>query len=235
MTWRIHHRRVTASTNADARSGAPGDVFTADEQTAGRGRLDHAWHSAPGANLVLSAVLDVSGLAPDEAATLPLVAGLAVLRALSPLAPDTPFSVKWPNDVLAGGRKIAGILCERVQDAVIVGIGANVNQTEFPVDISARATSLALVAGRAYSVPDVRDRVLHELDVLAERWRRDGFAALVPCFAAVDALKGRNVRVFAVDGDAMPVEGVCGGVQPDGSLDVGGVSVYAGEAHVAAC
>ena len=79
MTWRIHHRDVTASTNLDARAGFPGDVFTADEQTAGRGRLDHAWHSAPGANLMFSAVLDVSGLAPDAVATLPLVVGLAVL------------------------------------------------------------------------------------------------------------------------------------------------------------
>ena len=231
MTWRIHHKAVTASTNLDARAGRPGDVFMADEQTAGRGRLDHAWHSAPGENLMFSAVLDVSGLAPDAVATLPLVVGLAVLRALAPLAPS-PFTVKWPNDVLAHGRKIAGILCERMGDAVIAGVGVNVNQTEFPPEIDARATSLARETGRSHAVPKVLDCVLRELDGLVFDWRREGFASLAPAFAPIDALKGKYVRVFAVDGDSDPVEGVCGGIMPDGTLDVGGVSVYAGEAHV---
>lgn len=235
MTWRIHHRAVTASTNIDARAGSPGDVFTADEQTAGRGRLDHRWHSAPGENLMLSAVLDVSGLAPEAVATLPLVVGLAVLRALEPLVPPSaPCAIKWPNDVLAGGRKIAGVLCELAGDAVIAGIGVNVNQEEFPEDIDARATSLARETGRTASVVDVRDRLLRELDCLVGAWRRDGFAPLARSFDAVDALKGRRVRVFAVDGDRVPVEGLCGGIRPDGTLDVGGSPVYAGEAHVAA-
>ena len=231
MTWRIHHKAVTASTNLDARAGCPGDVFTADEQTAGRGRLDHAWHSAPGENLMFSAVLDVVGLAPDAVATLPLVVGLAVLRALAPLA-ASPFTVKWPNDVLAHGRKIAGILCERTGDAVIAGVGVNVNQTEFPPEIDARATSLARETGRSYAVSEVLDCVLRELDGLVSDWRRDGFASLAPAFAPVDALRGKYVRVFAVDGDSDPVEGVCSGIKPDGTLDVGGVPVYAGEAHL---
>lgn len=237
MTWRIHHKAVTASTNLDARAGRTGDVFTADEQTAGRGRLDHAWHSAPGENLMFSAVLDVSGLAPDAVATLPLVVGLAVLRALNHEPQTTNheprFTVKWPNDVLAHGRKIAGILCERTGDAVIAGVGVNVNQTEFPPEIDARATSLARETGRRYVVPEVLDCVLRELDGLVSDWRRGGFAFLAPAFAPVDALKGKYVRVFAVDGDSDPVEGVCGGIMPDGTLDVGGVPVYAGEAHVA--
>jgi len=231
MTWRIHHKAVTASTNLDARAGRPGDVFTVDEQTAGRGRLDHAWHSAPGENLMFSAVLDVVGLAPDAVATLPLVVGLAVLRALAPLA-ASPFTVKWPNDILAHGRKIAGILCERTGDAVIAGVGVNVNQTEFPPEIDARATSLARETGRSYAVSEVLDCVLRELDGLVSDWRRDGFASLAPAFAPVDALRGKYVRVFAVDGDSDPVEGVCGGIKPDGTLDVGGVPVYAGEAHL---
>ncbi len=234
MTWRIHHKATTASTNLDARAGSPGDVFTADEQTAGRGRLDHKWHSAPGENLMLSAVLDVSGLAPDVVATLPLVVGLAVLRALAPLAPSQKFMLKWPNDVLVHDCKIAGILCERVGDSVIAGLGVNVNQMKFPDEIASRATSLARETGCSLAVSKVRDGVLRELDALVAIWRRGGFAALVPDFAAVDALRGRRVRVFAVDGDASPIEGICGGIQSDGTLDVGGTSVYAGEAHVAA-
>ena len=67
--WTIHHKAVTESTNLDARDGKPGDVFTADEQTAGRGRLDHTWISPPGKNLMLSVVLDVKGVEPQEVAT----------------------------------------------------------------------------------------------------------------------------------------------------------------------
>ena len=80
--WRVRHRAVTGSTNKDALGGQPGDVFTADHQTAGRGRLDHRWLSPPGENLMMSAVIDVSGVPLEEAATLPLVVGLAVAQAL---------------------------------------------------------------------------------------------------------------------------------------------------------
>ena len=96
MNWRIHHRPITESTNLDARTGVPGDVFTADEQTAGRGRLDHKWLSAPGENLMCSIVLDVAGLDPAAVSTLPLVVGLAVLQSLSSLSPfafhPSPFT-----------------------------------------------------------------------------------------------------------------------------------------------
>ena len=78
--WNLHHKRETASTNLDAREGRHRDVFTADFQTAGRGRLDHTWSSPPGTNLLMSVVLAVDGLAPERVATLPLVAGLAVAR-----------------------------------------------------------------------------------------------------------------------------------------------------------
>ena len=84
MNWTIHHRPSTTSTNLDARAGRHGDVFTADFQTAGRGRLDHKWLSALVENLMLSAVLDVGDMPPDRVATLPLVVGLAVIEGLSP-------------------------------------------------------------------------------------------------------------------------------------------------------
>ena len=82
MTFTLRHKAVTTSTNLDAREGAPGDVFTADEQTAGRGRLDHRWLSPPGKNLMMSVVFDVDGLAPEHVSTFPLMVGLAVRDAL---------------------------------------------------------------------------------------------------------------------------------------------------------
>lgn len=229
----IHRKDVTVSTNLDARAGGPGDVFVAEFQTAGRGRLDHSWHAAKGENLTFSAVLACGDSPPAEVATLPLVVGLAVLGALRPFAPESAaLALKWPNDVLAGGRKLAGILCERNGDNVIAGVGVNVNETAFPGEIAARATSLAVLAGRHVDREAVLAGVLGSIKRLHRRWLEGGFAAMHGEFASVDFLKGRSVSVWQTDGDAAPLKGICGGIAADGSLLVGGKHVYAGEAHV---
>lgn len=280
IAWRIHHKAETVSTNLDARDGVHGDVFTADYQTAGRGRLDHKWLAPPGANLAMSVVLGVGGrigetgatggmgatggtgagglveIPPEEIATLPLVIGLAVVQAISkgPVpspagvcpqsvgsvpSPARPF-LKWPNDVLIGGRKVCGILCERHGDFVIAGIGVNVKPRKFPPELAETATSLGSVpgwdGGRTGSVPVsvsvVRDAVLKEIGELYEIWRTGGFKAVYPKIQAIDWLRGQALAVRQTDDDAEPVRGVCGGIQPDGSLLVGETPVYAGEAHV---
>ena len=223
---RIFRKETTVSTNLDAREGESGDVFVAEFQRAGRGRLDHTWLSAKGENLTFSVVLAGAGRPPSEIATLPLVVGLAVVKALASLA---PLSLKWPNDVLCEGRKLAGILCERHGDNVIAGIGLNVNQTEFPPEIAWRATSLAVLCGRCFDRETVLLDVLKSLDKLHTRWLADGFASLHGELAAVDCLKGRTISVRHVDDDAAPVAGLCGGITDDGSLMVGGRRIYAGE------
>ncbi len=234
--WRTYWKATTESTNVDARVGRPGDVFVADFQTAGRGRLDHRWLAPPGANLMFSVVLDVAGREPAEVATLPLAVGLAVTQAIASLpswqASPPRLTVKWPNDVLAKGRKLAGILCERNGDAVIAGVGLNVNQTEFAPEISARAVSLAQLAGRPFDRAAVLEAVLKSLATVHARWRADGFAALHAELAAMDHLAGREVSILQTDTDSAPVTGPCGGIQSDGSLLVGAVRIYAGEAHV---
>ena len=211
IVWRIRHRAQTRSTNLDARSGVPGDVFTADYQTDGRGRLDHRWYSPRGQDLLMSAVLDAAGMSAAEVATLPLVAGLAVAEAVGGM-------IKWPNDVWLDGAKVAGILCERHDERVIVGIGVNVGQRQY-----------RSVGGE---VAAVRDRVLAALERGYERWRAGGFAALYADIAARDCLRTREVAVRQTDDDTAPVVGRCGGIRIDGALDVGGVAVFAGEAHV---
>ena len=233
MIFSIHHKAVTQSTNLDARAGRPGDVYTADEQTAGRGRLDHRWLSPPGTNLMLSAVLDVADLLPERVATLPLAVGLAVHAAVDGmLAPGRAVRLKWPNDVLVGGRKIAGILCERHGDGVIAGVGVNVNQIVFAPELADRATSLAREGTSVLSVAEVRDVLLADLADVYAVWRKDGFAPLLPRYTVVDFLKGREVSVRQTDGDQTPLTGLCEGVQADGTLRVAGQAVYAGEAHV---
>ena len=234
MKWRIIHKAVTASTNADAHHGKPGDVFTADFQTAGRGRLDHVWKSCAGKNLMMSAVVDVSGLEPERVATFPLVVGLSVCEAVESMGQSLQALLKWPNDVLVGGRKLAGILCERFGDSVIAGVGVNVGEREFPSDIADRATSLSLLlpAGAVPAVDEVCDAVLERLAANLPAWRERGLAAHLPRLAARDCLAGREIAVLRTDGDAEPARGACGGIAEDGSLIVAGERIYAGEAHV---
>lgn len=230
MKWQWHIRDVTRSTNEDAHAGAPGDVFVAHMQTAGRGRLNHTWQAAQGLNALFSAVVDVSERAATEVAVLPLVAGYAVAHALQQQLPRV--KIKWPNDILIEGRKLAGILCERTSDKVIIGIGINVLQREFAPELVSRATSLAL-EGVNTQVDEVIGLVLDSLGACYEEWSQEGFAPIHTRIAnEFDCLWGKVISVRRTDDDAQPVHGVCGGIMADGALEVGGEKIYAGEAHV---
>jgi BirA family biotin operon repressor/biotin-[acetyl-CoA-carboxylase] ligase len=139
--WTVRLHTEAGSTNAlAAAEPVPDTVVVADHQRAGRGRLDREWVTPPGAALTLSAVVD-PGVDPEWWPVIPLVAGYAVASALGSLA-----SLKWPNDVMIDGRKVCGILVERVNTrppVAVIGIGINVDQAvdELPVPT---ATSLAL-------------------------------------------------------------------------------------------
>lgn len=175
------HEQVD-STNAvaaeAARAGASeGLVVLAGTQTAGRGRLTRTWVSPPGSSIALSVLLRPRRGGQDWG-WLSLVAGLAVARGLDAIAPGAPVQLKWPNDVLIGGRKVCGILSERDDTpqgpAAVVGIGINVGlrEDELPVP---NATSLALSG-----LPTDHDRVIASVLTQFERgyadWQRDGHA-----------------------------------------------------------
>ena len=187
---------------------------------------------------MMSVVLSVGGLSPEQVATLPLVIGLAVADAVSRIWQDEAscqVRLKWPNDVLANGRKLAGILCERQGDRVIAGIGVNVGQTTFDPEIAGKATSLLVLIGSSGVCPpvdEVREAVLDQIGALYELWLREGFRSVYPQIVALDCLRGQTLSVLQTDDDVEPVSGLCGGIQPDGSLAVGGRPIYAGEAHI---
>jgi BirA family biotin operon repressor/biotin-[acetyl-CoA-carboxylase] ligase len=153
---KLHFSPLTDSTNADAldaaRNGAPhGSVYFADEQLAGRGRGDHAWHSAAGEGLYVSVLLRPR-IPAVRLPLLPLAAGLAAAEAIRSVARLT-VDLRWPNDLLIGSHKAGGILIESKNsggsvDLAIVGIGINVHQRAFAADLSTPATSLDLECGR---------------------------------------------------------------------------------------
>jgi BirA family biotin operon repressor/biotin-[acetyl-CoA-carboxylase] ligase len=153
---KLHFSAVTDSTNNDAlaaaRNGAPhGSVYFADEQRAGRGRGDHAWHSAAGEGLYFSVLLRPQ-IPAARLALLPLVAGLAAADAIRSTS-DLIVDLRWPNDLLIGSRKTGGILVEAHTEGsavafAVVGIGINVHQRRFDPSLSTAATSLDMEAGR---------------------------------------------------------------------------------------
>jgi BirA family biotin operon repressor/biotin-[acetyl-CoA-carboxylase] ligase len=155
----LHFSPVTDSTNADAieaaQDGAPhGSVYFADEQLAGRGRGDNAWHSSAGEGLYVSVLLRPQ-MPASRLHLLPLVAGLGAAEAIRTVSGLT-IDLRWPNDLLIGPRKVGGILVEsKTEDTevafAVVGIGINAHQRSFASGLSTPATSLDLEAGRRIS------------------------------------------------------------------------------------
>jgi len=227
----IVHRDSVDSTNLLAaqlaRDGAPeGTVVLAERQTAGRGRLGRTWESPAGVNLYASVVLRPS-VPPIEVPRLTLVAGIAVADAIVATAPLRP-AIKWPNDVLLAGRKVAGVLTELEAEAervrfVIVGIGVNLNAgaSDFPPELADKATSVALASGAPVDRAAFAGRLLGALDPLYEEFLRGGFVALRPRYDAYHCLPGRRVTI---DGRP-PITGTVRGVDDEGALLVedGGV------------
>jgi BirA family biotin operon repressor/biotin-[acetyl-CoA-carboxylase] ligase len=168
---KLHFLPVTNSTNSDAlaaaRAGAPhGAVFFADEQLAGRGRSDHTWQSAAGQGLYVSVLLRPS-IPANRLPLLPLAAGVAAAAAIRATA-GLSVDLRWPNDLLIGPRKTGGILVEAKVETktdssavafAVVGIGINVHQRAFPVDVSTPATSIDIEA----AMPASRQTLLIEL------------------------------------------------------------------------
>ena len=177
---------------------------------------------------------------PMRAATLPLVVGLALAESLEALAPEVRPQIKWPNDVLVGGRKICGILCEMQAENdcvrhVVAGFGVNVNLAAegLPEALRERATSLRIETGRTFSRAAVLAAFLNRFEPRYDRWRAEGFEPLLPAMAQRDALRGRTV---SLEQGGRRIAGCAEGLQPDGALLLataeGVVPVYSGEAHI---
>jgi BirA family biotin operon repressor/biotin-[acetyl-CoA-carboxylase] ligase len=200
-------RRVCESTQELARELPEGGVAACDEQTAGRGRRGREWYSPPGAGLLFSLALEPH-TAPDRLPAFSLVAAEAVCTVCDPRA-----MVRWPNDVMIEGRKVAGVLPELRDGKLVVGFGVNVNQTPGGLPEQARvpATSLRIERGGEVDRVELLVNLLEELERRYDAFERDGFTGLDR-----DELRGLTVQL--VGGR----RGLCEGVDELGRLIVDG-------------
>jgi BirA family biotin operon repressor/biotin-[acetyl-CoA-carboxylase] ligase len=238
----IHHYFRIGSTNAEAMNaaaaGSPGhataqeprvagtpapegSVYVAEEQTSGRGRGGHGWHSARSAGVYCSVILRPQ-VAPADVLMLSLEAGLAVRQGVEQVT-GLRADLRWPNDLLLGGKKFCGILLEMNAEATrvryaVVGIGMNVNQETFPPSIAALATSLRIESGRTWSRVELAAALLKSLD---REYRRllDTAArneVRLRFEQSSSSARGRRVRVEEDGG----YEGVAEGLDERGFLRV---------------
>lgn len=212
----IHHVGTTTSTNDDiaalARTGAPeGTWLRADVQAGGRGRHGRVWVSPPG-NLYASTLVRLRPGDPP-AHTLAMVAAVALDQLLKAFIPPDRLMIKWPNDLLADGAKISGILLDGLGDAVVVGIG--VNLAHHPEGLDRPTTSLANFA----AAPDP-SAFLEELSSSfahwLARWRGEGLAVVLQRWQVRAHPIGTALTIRLPDEDV--VEGLFDGLDPDGAL-----------------
>ncbi|MFG2047147.1 biotin--[acetyl-CoA-carboxylase] ligase [Micromonospora sp. NPDC048935] len=242
---RLELRTETGSTNADVAEAARADepeglVVVAERQTAGRGRRGRVWQSPPRAGIATSVLLRPGEAVPDRGwlpATpagygwLPLLAGVALVEAVARLA-ELEATLKWPNDLLIGDAKCAGVLAEAVPGrspdqppAIVLGIGLNVTlrAEELPVNPTGLpATSLQLAGATATDRDPLLRALLRSVADWYDRWRSAGGDAVTSglrdAYLAACATVGREVRVLLPNGDSLT--GTATGVDPDGQLVV---------------
>jgi BirA family biotin operon repressor/biotin-[acetyl-CoA-carboxylase] ligase len=219
---KVTHLATTGSTNTLAIEAAQawtpeGAVWVADEQTAGRGRGGHGWHSAAGDGLYVS-VLVRPKMVLSEALWLSLATGLAVQTAVEEVTGYTP-DIRWPNDMILNGKKFGGILAETSASAdalryAVIGIGLNVQHAEFPPELREIATSLRLETGREWSREALLAALLRALDREIDALEADSGKLLERFAAASSWVRGMAVRVGEADG----YTGVTAGLDARGFL-----------------
>jgi BirA family biotin operon repressor/biotin-[acetyl-CoA-carboxylase] ligase len=226
---RIHHFYKIGSTNttamaAAAKGAAEGSVFLAEEQTAGRGRGAHTWDSARSAGIYCSVVLRPA-LPPADVLVMALAAGLVVRAAIEQVNAHVQADLKWPNDVLIGGKKVGGILTEMNAEAtgvryMVVGIGINVNHASFPEELRHQATSLRMITGSEWSRVELTTALLKSLEreyrLLMEG--ADARRSILQRFSEHSSwVRGKQVRV---EENGSTIEGQTAGLDERGFLQV---------------
>ena len=226
---KIHRFPVTTSTNDEAirrakEGGEEGEIFVAEKQTAGRGRMGRNWESAEGKNLTISFLLRPK-LSTARANLLTLVAGAALFDAIAPLAPKSSLKIKWPNDLYLNDKKMAGVLTESESRGdqlqwVVCGIGIDLNTDpkDFSPEVRKIATSLKIATGKEVNRAEVTDRLIEAFEQRYLQFCKTADQGSTDLLRFVDQhsyLKGKRVSVEATK---VGVKGVVLGLNPEGHL-----------------
>ncbi|MFL1672354.1 biotin--[acetyl-CoA-carboxylase] ligase [Paenibacillus dendritiformis] len=222
-----------------AKEGVPeGAVVLAEEQTGGRGRQGHVWHSPAGKGVWMSIILRPRIPLPYTP-HLTLLGAVAMFRAMKKLT-SAPLGIKWPNDILADGKKVAGILLESAAEDerllyVIAGIGISVNldSADFPEELQERATSLKIVTGQEVDRASLVAACLQELEQLYRLYEEEGFGPIRTLWEAQSITLGRQMTIDTPQGS---LQGVAVGLDQSGALllkDKTGTvqKVFSGDVH----
>ncbi len=221
----LHYYEEIGSTNDEGfrlgiQGASEGTVLIAESQNAGKGRMQRVWHSPAGANIYTSIILRPK-FETVRAPQISIAAGVAVAETLNHYC-QGKVQLKWPNDVLIGGKKVCGILAQMKMSAgaidfVVLGIGINVNLSseQFPSDIQAIATSLAIETGREISRLELIIRLYENLTKWYKQLLQNGFSPIKEKWLSRSSMIGKPVSVLfreeAVSGTAI-------GLDDDGAL-----------------
>lgn len=223
----LYYFPVISSTQTEAhrlaQEGTPsGTVVVANAQEKGKGRFGRFWHSPSGTGLWFSFILRPT-LPLNVMPQLTLLTAVAVLRGIKKVI-DIPLTIKWPNDLLIDGKKVAGILTELKAETdqvhyVVIGIGLNVNQREddFPEELRHLATSLAMEAGRPVSRKEVIIQVLNTWEEIYTQYVQEGFQPVKREWEAFSSTLGKRITAKIGQGD---VTGIAKGIAQDGALEL---------------
>lgn len=214
--YRIEYFEELESTNEYAKNCSQDrTVIIANSQTKGKGRLGRSWSNNPGEAVTMSIFLKPD-IEPETASMLTIVLAMAIKKTI-----DIDTMIKWPNDVVCNGKKIAGILTEmsvqgREINYVIAGIGINVNVQKFDEDISDKATSLFLETGRKYDIKTIVDRVLECFDEYYEVFLKDrDLKGIKTEYNKFLANKDKEVQIISQQED---IKGIARGINDSGEL-----------------
>ncbi|MDR3734239.1 MAG: biotin--[acetyl-CoA-carboxylase] ligase [Acidobacteriaceae bacterium] len=221
----LHHFPVIGSTNAAAleaaQAGAPaGSAYFAEQQTAGRGRGGHTWHSPAGAGLYASVLLRPA-ISPTAALKISLVTGLAAQAAIATVS-GLQADIRWPNDLMLDGKKCGGILVETAAGGdgerfrhVVIGVGINVNHDAFPEELRHLATSLRIETGRPQHIQGLLAALLR--NIVQEVADLEAGSEILERFAAASSwVRGKRVHVE----DAGGYTGTTNGLDAHGFLRI---------------
>lgn len=203
----VYYTQETTSTNTDAMNSAAPDmsIFLAEFQSNGKGSRGRSWLCAAGDGILMSILLFPT-LPPEDIPKITLAAGVAVCKVIRKKGFDA--FIKWPNDIVVSGKKVCGILTEKKNERVAVGIGLNVNGGKFDGELCDKATSLFIESGKTFEREELIGLIADEFDSAYKLLNERGFSGLKGDYKKMCVTLGKKIRVelpltsyeaFAVD------------------------------------